>query len=68
MGQHQRDFNYLEVRHLWEDAQIKGNGVNIAGMVYRAVILDGMDRIPDQALPALKKLADNDKKVTVTVK
>lgn len=56
--QHQRDFNYLEMRHLWEDAQIKGNGVNIAGMVYRAMILDGMDRIPDQALPALKKLAD----------
>ena len=30
--QNQRDFNYLEARHLWEDAQVDQNGIRIAGM------------------------------------
>ncbi len=38
--QHQRDFNYLEERHLWEDAQVDETGIHIAGMHYAALILD----------------------------
>jgi len=38
--EHQRDFNYLEERHLWEDAQVDATGIRIAGMHYAALILD----------------------------
>jgi hypothetical protein len=38
--QNQRDFNYLEARHLWEDAEVDENGINIAGMHYRALIIE----------------------------
>ncbi len=55
--QHQRDFNYLEMRHLWEEAKVDGKGVHITGMNYRAVILDSLSYIPEQAKPLLKKLA-----------
>src|SRR5690606_35082627 len=37
--QHQYDFNYLEERHLWEDAAVDAGGVHLAGMHYEAVIL-----------------------------
>jgi hypothetical protein len=57
--QHQRDFNYLEMRHLGEDAQVQPDGVHLAGMHYRAVILDGALHVPATALPALQKLASN---------
>jgi hypothetical protein len=55
--QHQRDFNYLEIRHLWEDAKVDANGVHIAGMNYKTIILDSLSYIPPKALPLLKKLA-----------
>ena len=55
--QHQRDFNYLEVRHLWEDARVDADGVRLAGMHYRAIILDGLPHLPPQALPRLQQLA-----------
>jgi len=55
--QHQHDFNYLEVRHLWEDARIDTNGVHIAGMNYRVIIIDSLSDIPAQAKPFLKILA-----------
>jgi hypothetical protein len=55
--QHQRDFNYLELRHLWEDAQVQPEGVRLAGMHYRAVILDGLPHLPAKAVPWLEKLA-----------
>ena len=57
--QNQRDFNYLEVHYLWEKAKIDKEGVHIAGMTYRAVILDSLSYLPDQAKPFLKKLAKN---------
>jgi len=53
----QRDFNYLEIRHLWEDAKIDSKGVHIKGMNYSAVILDSLSYLPPKALPFLKKLA-----------
>jgi hypothetical protein len=55
--QHQRDFNYLELRHLWEHAKVDAEGVQLAGMHYRAVILDGLDHWPKEAAPALEQLA-----------
>ena len=55
--QHQRDFNYLELRHLWENAKVEADGVHLAGMVYRAVILDGLSFLPEKAMPLLEKLA-----------
>lgn len=38
--QNQRDFNYLEARHLWEDARVDSEGIHIAGMHYKALILE----------------------------
>ncbi len=38
--QNQRDFNYLEARHLWEDARVEPDGIHIAGMHYRALIVE----------------------------
>ncbi|UCD49886.1 MAG: hypothetical protein JSW27_20445 [Phycisphaerales bacterium] len=52
--QHQRDFNYLEVRHLWEDARVDAEGIRLAGMHYRALILD--EDPPERALPAIEIL------------
>jgi len=57
--QHQRDFNYLEIRHLWENAKIDSKGVHIAGMNYGAIILDSLSYLPPKAKPLLKKLARN---------
>ncbi len=38
--QNQRDFNYLEARHLWEDARVDSDGIHIAGMHYKVLILE----------------------------
>ncbi len=54
----QRDFNYLELRHLWEDANVSDGGVRIAGMHYRAIIVDGLGAVPDEATGALNRLND----------
>ncbi len=56
--QHQRDFNYLEMRHLWEDATVTPEGIFIAGMHYKAAILDGPTAIPEEAKPTLQTLAE----------
>ena len=57
---HQRDFNYLEARHLWEDAQVDGDGIRLAGMHYHALIVDGFDDgfapLPDRAAEPLRRL------------
>jgi len=47
----------LEIRHLWEDAKSGPAGVSLAGMTYRAVILDRLETPPAKALPALQALA-----------
>jgi hypothetical protein len=52
----QRDFNYLELRHLWEDAKVDEQGVSLAGMNYGAVILDSLVYLQREAIPALKEL------------
>jgi hypothetical protein len=53
--QQQRDFNYLEARHLWEDAQVDAQGIRLAGMHYRALIVE--DDPPPKAQPAIDTLA-----------
>ncbi len=45
--QRQRDFNYLELRHLGEDAAVTAEGVRLAGMRYTAVILDATKELLD---------------------
>jgi hypothetical protein len=55
--QGQRDFNYLEIRHLWDGAKVDSKGVHIKGMTYTAIILDSLYYLPPKALPILKKLA-----------
>ncbi|MBN1641747.1 MAG: hypothetical protein JXA09_10970 [Anaerolineae bacterium] len=55
--QHQRDFAYLEARHLWQDAAVSAEGVRIRDMHYRALIVDGSVMPPDAVLPALRALA-----------
>ncbi len=62
--QHQRDFNYLELRHLWEDAAVTADGIRIAGMHYQAAILDGPTAIPEEAKPALQTLAEAGRLIT----
>jgi hypothetical protein len=55
--QHQRDFNYLQLRHLWENAKVDSKGIHIAGMNYGAIILDSLSYMPPKAKSLLKKLA-----------
>lgn len=38
--QHQRDFNYLEERDLWQTAAVDESGIHIAGMTYQALITE----------------------------
>jgi hypothetical protein len=52
--QNQRDFNYLEARNLWEDARVDDEGVHLAGMHYRALILE--EDPPAKAKPAIDTL------------
>jgi hypothetical protein len=54
--QNQRDFNYLEARHLWEDARVDRDGIHLAGMHYRALILE--EDPPEKAKPAVNVLAE----------
>lgn len=53
--QNQRDFNYLEARHLWEDAKVDEGGIRLAGMHYRALVLE--EEPPVKAGPAIDMLA-----------
>jgi len=47
----QRDFNYLEARHLWEDADVSGEGIRIRNMHYKVLILE--DQPPQKAQNAI---------------
>ena len=41
--ENQFDFNYLEEWHLWEDADVSDDGINIAEMNYRILIVESDD-------------------------
>jgi hypothetical protein len=62
--QHQHDFNYLEIRHLWEDAKVDSKGIDIAGMHYSALVIDSLSYIPEKGKLPLKILADNGRLIT----
>jgi len=47
----QRDFHYLEARHLWQDATLRPDGLHLAAQVYRAVIWDGTPLGPEAEAP-----------------
>ena len=49
--QNQRDFNYLEARHLWEDAEVSREGIRIRNMHYKGLILEGQP--PEKAQKAI---------------
>ncbi len=53
----QRDFNYLEIQSLWEDANVDDSGIHIAGMDYQVLIIDSLSFIPEMAKPYLLTLA-----------
>jgi hypothetical protein len=55
----QKDFNYLEIRHLWESAKVDSKGIHIAGMDYKMLVLDSLSMVPEEAKPALKMLAQS---------
>lgn len=57
--QSQHDFNYLELQHLVNDANINKNGVHIAGMNYKAVVLDGAVTLSGKMISKLQKLSEN---------
>lgn len=52
--QNQYDFNYLEARHMEEDAEVDSNGIHIAGMHYKILIIE--DNMISKSAPAIKKL------------
>src|SRR5688572_2948081 len=62
--QNQIDFNYLEMRHLWENAQVSPDGIRLAGMQYKVLILDGELNIDPQAQTALDTLKKSGRLVT----
>jgi len=55
--QSQRDFNYLELRSLRE-ARIDSGGIHIAGMHYKAVILEKALHVGEEFIPEIKIIAD----------
>ena len=57
--QNQYDFNYLEIRYLWEDAKIDKTGIHISGMNYNALIIDSLSFIPVESIPLLTDIAEN---------
>jgi hypothetical protein len=57
--EHQRDFNYLEIRCLLENAKTDSDGIHIAGMNYSVLIIDSLSEITPEAIPKLKILSDN---------
>ncbi len=52
--ENQIDFNYLEARHLWEDAEVGTDGIRIAGMHYKALIVEVEP--PEKAKAAVETL------------
>lgn len=58
LQEHQIDFNYLEARHLWEDAVVDEDGIRLAGMNYRVLVLDVLPEMPAMADEPLRRLRE----------
>jgi hypothetical protein len=56
--EHQRDFNYLDPETLLASATVTADGVRIAGMHYRALIVDGLSELPPKLRDRLRPLID----------
>lgn len=54
--QHQRDFNYLEPSDLREGATIDETGIELAGMHYAVLIVDGVTGLTEAVLAALQPM------------
>ena len=54
--QHQRDFNYLEARDLWETATMDDAGIHLANMCYRALVVDDARCLLSVPAPVLARL------------
>jgi hypothetical protein len=59
--QHQLDFNYLDLAHLGNEASTSNAGIHIGALHYKAVVLDGLSNLPDNAIQPLQKLSLNDR-------
>jgi hypothetical protein len=64
--QNQIDFNYLEMRHLWEDARVSSDGIRLVGMHYKVLIVDGEPSIDPRAKAALDTLTKSGRVITYT--
>jgi len=64
--QNQRDFNYLEMAHLSEDAIIDDTGIHIAAMNYKALIIDGEIELSNAAREAIQKLVHDGRAILFT--
>jgi hypothetical protein len=53
--ENQFEFHYLEARHLWQDARVDASGVTVAGLHYRALVVDHVEA-PAEAGPSLDVL------------
>ena len=54
--QHQIDFNYLEARHLEEDAVIRDDGIQLRDFTYRVLIVDDLPDVPPRTWEQLAPL------------
>ncbi len=59
MFENQIDFNYLELRHLTHDTRITRDGIKIAGMNYKALVVDSISHPDKKTVKVLRKLASN---------
>ncbi|HUX96172.1 MAG TPA: glycosyl hydrolase [Bacteroidales bacterium] len=57
--QKQRDFNYLEIRHLLKDCIIDEMGIHISGMTYKTLIIDSISSLQPEIISRLKILERN---------
>ncbi|MBK9388749.1 MAG: hypothetical protein IPN68_00660 [Bacteroidetes bacterium] len=57
--ENQHDFNYLEIRQLVEDCSYDSDGIHIAGMTYRSLVIDSISYLPPEVMSILQKLARN---------
>ena len=54
--ENQMDFNYLEIRDLYENATVDERGIHIADQHYEVLVVDGLQNFPPEVLPLLGQL------------
>jgi hypothetical protein len=61
--QNQHDFNYVDPASL-ESAAMDSDGIRLAGMHYRMLIIDGFDSLPEQLVAKLQHVQESGRLVT----